>query len=375
MLLICIQSLYYKDDYVDFAIDWISKRTGIPINRIKPEMKLRDDLNLDSIRAGELVIILAKELKADKVIVDPAVYANSRITDIIDQIKINAKKESEHQGLSNEQMNVYDESITTSHWFNTFAMQSIEYPVNNETSNPLKVESKLTIVCPDTDKLALALKQILKQKNVDTEIIDWNKAIEINSTTGSLLIILPEVDKLFYEQMDDDFYKKSESTLTKVFGLLKSCLVNSFTFPDGFRCMIVDLYKNENPINESTAFHAFLKSLKLEHKVANFKMLSLPVQLKNRNEIIIDELEHFSERIRIEHYKGKRFTRVASPINEYGNQELSLNSNDVVLVSGGGKGITFQHALALGRKFGVKLALLGTSPQPTPSEPVKTIIT
>jgi enediyne polyketide synthase len=358
-----------KEDYVDFAIGWISKRIGIPVNRIKPEMKLGDDLNLDSIRAGELVIVLAKELKAVKTIADPAVYANSRITDIIDQIEINAKKEGEHQGLSNEQINVYDESITTSHWFNTFAMQSIEYPVNNETAHPLNAESKLTIVCPDTDKQALALKQILKQKNVDTEIIAWDKATEIKPETDALLIILPETDKLFYEHIHDDFHKKSESTLLKVFGLLKSCLVNSFTFPDGFRCMIVDQYKNEKyPINESTAFHAFLKSLKLEHKVANFKMLSLPVQLKNKNEIIINELEHFSERIRIEHHKGKRFTRVAAPINEYGNQELSLNSNDVVLVSGGGKGITFQHALALGREYDVKLALLGTSPQPTPSD-------
>ena len=55
-----------KEDYVDFAIGWISKRTGIPADRIKPEMKLRDDLNLDSIRSGELVIVLAKELKAFK---------------------------------------------------------------------------------------------------------------------------------------------------------------------------------------------------------------------------------------------------------------------------------------------------------------------
>lgn len=45
---------------------------------------------------------------------------------------------------------------------------------------------------------------------------------------------------------------------------------------------------------------------------------------------------------------------------------LELGADDVVLVTGGAKGITGELALALARQTGVALALLGSSPLPDP---------
>lgn len=353
-------------DYIDFAIKWISKRTGIPTDRIKPEMRLRDDLNLDSIRAGELVIMLSKEMKAVRTVDDPAIFANARITDIVDQVGINAKKEADTAHLVKEQINVVDDSITSQHWVNTFHIERMEHPLTNEAFEPIKANSKLTIVC-DTDEFpAEVLAGLFRQKEIDVQLVAWDKASDLNNHPESLLLILPKEKAAFFEQSPQEFLQISKSTLSNVFGILKNCIDGSGSFPDGFRCMIIDRFdENEKSNTTSLAFHAFLKSLKLEHKAARFKMLSLPAKLENQHEVIVSELEHFSERIRIEYTGDKRFTCVAAPITEAGNQSLSLSAEDVIVVSGGGKGITFQHALALGRNFGVKLALLGTSSLPS----------
>ncbi|MCB2219789.1 MAG: SDR family NAD(P)-dependent oxidoreductase [Bacteroidetes bacterium] len=354
-----------ESDYVGFAINWISKRTGIPKERIKPEMRLRDDLNLDSIRAGELVITLSKEMQAEKTIGDPSVFANSKISDIIVQISLNSKKEDDHQSLIKNQIDKVDNSVVSQHWVNTFLIKRMEYPLDSSNYIPFEKNSQLSIVCDEKDFQFSDLTRLLNRKNIEPQVISWENISEINTKSNNLLLILPSVKTPFFGQSADAFQNQWKTTLSKVYAVLKNNLDPTFNFPAGFRCMIVNLNnRNEQAENEYNAFHSLLKSLKLEHKEANFKMLSLPDSIRNITEIIVEEMEHFSERIYIEYDKDQRVTRVAAPIEKPGKHKLLLTKKDVIIVSGGGKGITFQHALALGKEYGVKLALLGTSPLP-----------
>ncbi len=353
------------EDPVTFAINWISKRTGIPVNRINPEMRLRDDLNLDSIRAGELVIVLAKQLKADKAVADPSIFANAKIIDLVEHVKLKSANKTEQENTVKEQVNVIDDTITSVPWVNSFLMEQLEYPIANETNFPLQKNETLTIICNDTNFPCNGLIASMQEKGVSVETISWENCENKSAGAGSLLMILPKSEQPFYSQSEDDFINRSQALLKNVFTVIKNRLDKSGSFPDGFRCMMVDFYSHDEfDSNESSAFHSFLKSLKLEHKEARFKMLSIPELADDTDNIILTELEHFSERIRIEYTAGKRFTWVAAPITEEGKEILKLGTEDVVIVSGGAKGITFEHALALGREFNVKLALLGTSPHP-----------
>lgn len=59
--------------------------------------------------------------------------------------------------------------------------------------------------------------------------------------------------------------------------------------------------------------------------------------------------------------EGTAHTVVYAPVTPVPDGELPLGPRDLVLVSGGGKGIGFQTALALGRSTGSRVALLGRS--------------
>jgi acyl carrier protein len=72
-----------RESLLTFAIDWIARRTGFPKTSISPEMRLRDDLNLDSIKAGELVVILGRKLKRE-VSADSGAFANARLGALVD---------------------------------------------------------------------------------------------------------------------------------------------------------------------------------------------------------------------------------------------------------------------------------------------------
>lgn len=62
-------------------LELVSARTGFPIDSLRTSMRLLDDLNLDSIKAGELVANAAKACGVAGSI-DPAALANATLTDI-----------------------------------------------------------------------------------------------------------------------------------------------------------------------------------------------------------------------------------------------------------------------------------------------------
>ena len=66
-------------------LDAVAKRTGYPLNTITPEARLLDDLNLDSIKAGELIASVAARAGAGGKL-DPGQYANGRIREVAEAI-------------------------------------------------------------------------------------------------------------------------------------------------------------------------------------------------------------------------------------------------------------------------------------------------
>jgi enediyne polyketide synthase len=62
-------------------IELVSERTGYPVDRISGDARLLDDLNLDSIKSGELIAGLAREFGAGG-LVEPAALANATIAEI-----------------------------------------------------------------------------------------------------------------------------------------------------------------------------------------------------------------------------------------------------------------------------------------------------
>ncbi len=67
-------------------LELVAARTGYPVETLSLEMRLLDDLNLDSIKAGELVGAAAAECGAPGKI-DPAAFANASLSEIAQAIR------------------------------------------------------------------------------------------------------------------------------------------------------------------------------------------------------------------------------------------------------------------------------------------------
>ncbi|HEU4324589.1 MAG TPA: type I polyketide synthase, partial [Roseiflexaceae bacterium] len=116
---------------------------------------------------------------------------------------------------------------------------------------------------------------------------------------------------------------------------------------------------------------AVARTLALEAADVMVVVVNLPFQAPSEADWVLDEALAAAGRYTEVCYdeQGRRFTPVLRPLAPAAaSQPLPLGPDDVVLVSGGGKGITAECALALARASGAALALLGRSAPPQDAE-------
>ncbi len=77
-----------KNEIVTKVIETVSEITGFPRESLNSEQRLLDDLNMDSIKAGELINILSSQLKIE---IEVGEFMNSTIDEIATYIFNNKK--------------------------------------------------------------------------------------------------------------------------------------------------------------------------------------------------------------------------------------------------------------------------------------------
>lgn len=108
---------------------------------------------------------------------------------------------------------------------------------------------------------------------------------------------------------------------------------------------------------------AFARTLYLEHPRLTVCVIHLPLNLPSLTAYVVIEVKAARSFVEASYdMQGKRRELVLVPYtNTTANAPLTLDSRDVLLVTGGGKGIAAECAFALAQETGVTLALLGRS--------------
>src|SRR5262249_39205774 len=121
-------------------------------------------------------------------------------------------------------------------------------------------------------------------------------------------------------------------------------------------------------VQHKTFGAAFVRSLHLEAPWINCCVVSVPPLHSRAVELIIAEATSVAGFTEVVYDSaGVRRVPVLGLLDSSTQPSGVLESRDVVLVSGGGKGIAAECALALARRNGVRLAILGRSlPQADP---------
>ena len=348
---------------IETVIDWIVQRTGYPRDFVTPDKTLRDDLNLDSIKAGELALMLSKKMGRELPL-DLGIVANASIEYLVETV---SRFEGRRFGM---------DASTFSRWIRSFGVDFLPASLENEAPVPLPRNGVTWVVgrdgCLRRDAVAAALAA--EGLAVETVAVEALEEREEERELAALVLVLPEEDRPFFEIRPSEFKERVEGLAVTLFGLMKKVLNEVVLEREDFRCLVVRPAVEGDPASDLDGAAAFFKTLALEHNKPAWiwKWLTVPAAWDGDalSRVVRAEMERRGERIEYHHRPGgERLSPTAVQIGTDGPPAPRLGALDTILVSGGGKGITFEMAFALARKTGVKLGLIGSSPAPPEGEP------
>lgn len=363
-----------REALLAFTVDWIARRTGFPPSAITPDQRLRDDLQLDSIKVGELVVLLTRKL-GHRFDADPTSVANARIAELVDAI-VGQSRPPEEAARAAVPGPAAAPADGLAEWIRTFRMTRVPAPLDASARLPLPSSGTCVVLGEPASPRARAIAERLSGLGLAVRVMDPETALKHGAAPPDLavlVVVLPETHGHFLECGPAGFDQRVEGLATTLFQAFRWA-GHGLDVRQLRGLVLRPVSEPPDAAGDLDGGAGFLKSLGLEFAEANFKWLALPGAWKAGRwaEVVVEELQAPRDRVAFAYTAdGQRLVEAASfPLDGKATRRTAepsatvLGPEDVVLVSGGAKGITCELALALAQHTGAKLALLGSSPRP-----------
>ncbi len=367
-------------DSVETALtDLIAERTGFPAETITLDARLLDDLNLDSIKAGELIAAVAKQTGVAGAL-DVSSLANSTLADIADAIR-DAERPTGTGVPPQAPQPVAAVSAPpkgsdpVSNWVRNFVIQYVAEAAQTEAPSAAlwRDQSVLIVAEAAQARVAKALRGRLKflgAQVAEARLGDSARVDEkVHRHYAQVIAVLPERASTEADERLS-LLKGLERLHSTVRGAL-ACQSRNIAFVQfgGGR------FGTGSPLGDPAAcgVASFARSLHLDHPDLRVRVvdLALSIEPAAAADRVLSELTgpepfaavgYASEALRL----VPRATLQEPAL--YPKRALRWSQTQVVLVTGGAKGITAECALALARSTNAKFALVGSSPAPQPGD-------
>jgi enediyne polyketide synthase len=330
----------------------VSKITGFPVDSLSLDNRLLDDLNLDSIKAAELVAKATKLYNAAGV-VDPTLFANSSLREIYDNIMMGKGKEGPAP-----------ESRPKDAWVRNF---TVEYAPKELT--PLitgKVRKNVLLV---SDQSHSEYFDVLSKKSVVATSVNYDQ-IPIDSPDElakyeHFIFLLPVGEN----GGDEHTAGQTREMAGRMYRIAATISSMKTRIPKPTYAVLqfggTDFWGYDGVTSiEAKGAMAFLASLHHESpqeriRVLQFNRNSLTAMEKTWEELV--SVDAFAAAVYDDNFV--RYVPILTPVKRQGftPRTITWDQRDVILVTGGAKGITAACALAFALKTGVRLALVGST--------------
>jgi enediyne polyketide synthase len=376
-----------KDNIADLLVNLTHEITGFDRESISLNSRLLDDLNLDSIKAAELIGKAARTLGIPGQ-VDPSQLSNNtlgQIRDRLNELVVAAKTGPAKESVSDILKRYQDKT-----WVRNFVIDLRPEEIKTKNVNQLKGLKNIVFLSGKNEeslvkKCSVSLrarssvslrarraKQSLKFQKI--YFGESNGKTEKSSHIDCLITILPKnVLSHCHSRFSNCHSRESGNPLhsPKEFNKESLKLIMEHLH------QVTDL-ANSNRLGKdsfvvfvqfgggatSIASTLFLERPDLKVRVIDFDD---KVDEDNISQKIIDELQTY-ESFSSVGYDSKLTRRVVyyenSHPEDYKKRDISWSSKDVVLVTGGAKGITAQCALEFARTTNAQMVLIGRSSMP-----------
>lgn len=338
-----------------FVQEWIVQRTGYPRESVAPELRLTDNLGLDSLKLTELLVALASQLQLE--VPMHTDWMNSRLIDLVDYALghraggVQAELDSGRSLRASPAAGIGPGGD----WVMRFKVTQVDAPLAAEALHPpprLAIAVVATAWCARVETFV----ETLRRSGFQPTFFDLGSVVRMErpASLGALI---------WLKCTDEPALELAETLL----GLTRWAISRSFGGPVPMRFFVVrdDPAPQETRALDSGA--AFLKSVQLENASILTKWIVVPTVWTSERvaAAVLAELRRAGPLVYYAYdTAGNRSTEAGVPLDARGTA-LALSATDVALVTGGAKGITRELARVLAAR-GVRLALIGTT---VPSEP------
>jgi acyl-CoA thioesterase FadM/phosphopantetheinyl transferase len=337
----------------------IVARTGFPESAIAPSARLLDDLNLDSIKAGELIAgVAARHGVAGRI--EPVALSNATVQEIASAIEHAARPASSNgkpvNGAPPKKESFAppprDEGPSWVRSFRLSAVPAKSEPIRDSVFRP---GLRCTLASERIDdEVALALAGELAQRGVAVTRCAFEEIANHESTW--LFAVLPRRPQ--GELLGDDL-----ATIVTRLSKVARCTIPNLVFVQRAGGYLGQ--RETAPVASGSAV-AFAASLHHERPNARIRVIDLSpsITASLAAHYVLDEVAVEGSFAAVgRDGEGGRWVLDARPIEPVDAKERApqLGPNDVVLVTGGARGITAACTLALARATGARMALVGRS--------------
>lgn len=337
----------------------IVRETGYNKESISESARLLEDLRLESIKAGEIIGVTATEFGvAGKI--EPVALANGTIGEIAAAIR-QAIADSESPS---------EESSKEKTWVRNFAVKYVPEALSGEKEVNWSKENCLIVCEPEETEIADRLCQSLGDRGARVRVMSFTESETNLGKYSQLMAILP---------------RKAKSDILSVAGTEKildrlqiftrlpavenrqqeEIAVTYMQFGGGYFGMSPTVVSMEQCCAKAISATLHQERPDLKVRIIDFAPEVKPALLAER---VISELST-PESYTAVGYNGEMQRQIPRPVVQepanYQKRGISWSGEDVILVTGGAKGITAECALELASATGVRMALVGSSPAPS----------
>ena len=346
----------------------VERQTGFPIESLALDLRLVDDLHLDSIKTVELVSEVADQMQivAD---FDAAQFADVTLGELVERLEA-LQSDSTATPAPHPEAHSRTAGPTVDReqsWVANFVLEHEEAPLPPAARESSLADGRTLLVASDPGHpLVTRLAEELSERGVDLEVQSANTSVESKVRADHLLVVSP-----------DPSGPDGVEALPEVVALfaraarrLPSCRT---TAADGPSCAAWIRARSEDSAASGHcdwSADAFAATVHLEHRALRVRSLDF-AEADSRPDRVADAIfEELADGAAFAaacyDREGRRFVRVPKLQGRagYTRRATAIGVDDVVLVTGGAKGITAECALALARESRATMVLVGSSAAP-----------
>ncbi|MFE5873937.1 SDR family NAD(P)-dependent oxidoreductase [Rhodococcus sp. NPDC056506] len=355
-----------QSDVSRILLEVIAEDTGFPVESLDVDLHLLDDLNMDSIKAADAIATVATRLGVQGDL-DPAELVNVSLGELIEVLDRSAKEKSGQQqpaarALPTKSQGISADSFT---WVRDYTLEK----VRSETSlhEVRDLTAATFVVIGDDAGLVGRLESELRGRGAQVDTRTFSDADTANA--HHVIAVMPRVTD---DSVTEIGLRRGIEHMHRIVpaqqsgGARTTLAVVQFTDAE---------LSNPAPVPSAAAFAASVhhERPELDVRVLGFDGSTADEEVATT---AVSELDSVAPYV-FATYDAELARTALQPrvlaSNDYTVRESGLGSSDVVVVTGGAKGIMAQCALALGRKTGAELVLIGSSQRQAGDEIASTL--